>query len=29
LPKVKAISQPKKDNSWAGLLSTFKKVFEN
>jgi len=29
LPKVKEISQPKKDNSWAGLLSTFKKVFEN
>lgn len=27
-PKVKVISQPKEDNSWSGLLSTFKKVFE-
>lgn len=28
-PKVKVISQPKEDNSWSGLLSTFKKVFES
>ncbi|AFK03752.1 cytoplasmic peptidoglycan synthetase domain protein [Emticicia oligotrophica DSM 17448] len=27
-PKVKVISEPKEDNSWSGLLSTFKKVFE-
>ncbi len=28
-PKVKVISEPKEDNSWSGLLSTFKKVFES
>ena len=27
-PKVKVILQSKEDNSWSGLLSTFKKVFE-
>ena len=27
-PKVKVISETKEDNSWSGLLSTFKKVFE-
>lgn len=27
-PKLKVISQPKEDNSWSGLLSQFKKVFE-
>lgn len=27
-PQVKVISQPEVDNSWSGLLSQFKKVFE-
>ena len=27
-PKLKVISQPKVDNSWSGLLSEFKKVFD-
>ena len=27
-PKVKVKTQPKEDNSWSGLLSTFKKAFE-
>ncbi|GAB3509224.1 UDP-N-acetylmuramate--L-alanine ligase [Emticicia fontis] len=28
-PKVKVISQQKEDNSWSGLLTQFKKVFNN
>jgi UDP-N-acetylmuramate: L-alanyl-gamma-D-glutamyl-meso-diaminopimelate ligase len=27
-PNVKIITEPKEDNSWSGLLSQFKKVFE-